>query len=268
MMVGEEAFLRCGISTACFFPGDTVTSFRCLAEAGVPVAELFLNTFSELEQPTVNELLAIQKANGLAVSSFHPFTGAMEGFFFASRYAGRFPDGLALYRRYFVLCEALGTDKCVFHGDHDFNAGNFAMEEYADRFCALAEEAARFGVTLCHENVAYCRIKTPQIAQQAKSLMGERAAFVLDTKQARRAGATPEEMADAMGSAIRQVHISDRNSQSNCLPPGKGDWNPEGFINKLKAQNFNGDLIIEVYSDSFTTMDELLRSVQYLEQFL
>lgn len=113
----------------------------------------------------------------------------LDGFFFASPYAARMRDGIALYRRYYEVCNLFGADKLVFHGDYAQNVGHLSLEEYAANFRALAEVGRGYGVALLHENMFYCRLKTPEDVRHLRALMGEIAAFVLDTKAGAARGA-------------------------------------------------------------------------------
>ena len=175
--------MQCGISTASFYPQPPLESLEFLAKAGVPVVEVFINTFREMREDYMSKLRQIQQMYGVRVSSVHPFTGVMEGLLFATRYPTRFDDGVELYRGYFEACRALGADKMVFHGDSEYNTGLMDAEEYARRFSILAAVGREYGVTLCHENVAYCRLNSPERVRELRMHLGDDAAFVLDTKQ-------------------------------------------------------------------------------------
>lgn len=261
--------MRCGISSASFFPLDSLSSLEILVEAKVPVAELFLNTFSELEESYIDKVEKIINGGETELVSFHPFTGPLEGFFFAIDYPGRMQDGLKLYRRYFEICQRLGIGKFVFHGDYETNAPLFSMRQYTEKILQLVEEARKYGVTLCHENVAYCRLNSPDIIRQYSSAMGEEAAFVMDLKQMRRNGENGyTEMLAAMGTALKHVHISDFKDGSVCLPPGSGDMNFAEFIGQLKKAGYNGDLIIELYSDNYSTTEELIKAMKHIQALI
>ena len=260
--------MRCGISTACFYPQETLESLKVIASAGVRVTEIFLNTFSELEDIYIARLLDVVKEHGMEVSSVHPFTSALDGFFFASHYPSRFNDGAQLYRRYFTAAHAFGADKLVFHGDNAAMADKFDCERYAENFRHLSEIGHEFGVMLCHENVSYCRLKDARAVQVLRPLFGKAAAFVLDTKQARRAAEPVEDILKAMSGAVQTVHISDYDANSACVAPGAGKFDFSGFFTKLRRQRYDGDIIIELYRDGFESVSDLLASMNYLSTFM
>lgn len=260
--------MRCGISTACFYPTETKKALELVAASGAKVTEVFLNTFSELEDSYIDGLLQIAETAGLEIVSIHPFSSAMEGFFFATHYKSRMEDGLALYKRFFRAAGRLGATKMVFHGDHAPNGQHYSMQQYAKNFAMLCEIGDAYGVTLCHENVSYCRLGDPDAVREITPLLGDRAAFVLDTKQARRFGTTVQEMLAAMGEHVRHVHISDYSDEENCLPPGQGQFDFALFINALGRMGYTGDFMIELYRDGFTQTSELVDAMRYIQALL
>ena len=96
--------MRCGISTACFFPEDTLLSLQQVVQTGSPITEVFLNTFREAEDDYIHKLCQVVQQSGIQVVSVHPFSSMLDGFFFASPYATRFDDGMALFEKYYVAC--------------------------------------------------------------------------------------------------------------------------------------------------------------------
>lgn len=260
--------MRCGVSTACFFPLPTKESLQALAGAGVKLVEIFFNTFSEMDEEYVDALCAIVRENKMEVSSVHPFSSVLEGFYFASRYASRFEDGERLYRRFYEICGRLGSDKLVFHGDHKYNNNFFSNEEYAEAFVRLAHIGQEYGVALCHENVAYCRMDDSHSVARLRPLFEDSANFVLDTKQAQRRGEDVYKLMHEMAGGVRQVHISDYSHSELCLPPGVGEMDYGRFLEELAAGGYQGDLIIELYSDNFETVDDLIIAKEYIGALL
>ncbi len=260
--------MRCGISTACFYPENTLDALRRVVDTGAPVTEIFLNTFSELEDGFIGKLQHEVQSSGIKVSALHPFSSAMEGFFFVSAYDGRFDDGIKIYQRFFELCSIFGCDKLVFHGDHTNNTAHVTMEEYVSRLERINKTAEPYGVTICHENVAYCRLGPADNIVEYKKAMGEKTSFVLDTKQAHRLRQTMPEMLSVMGEAIHHVHISDYTAACDCVAPGEGKMDYPVFVKGLQGQGYSGDLIIELYRDGFKTAKELENSMKYIASLL
>ena len=130
---GERRTVQCGISTACFYPQDTMEALSKTQQLAPPCMEIFLNTFRELEPDYVQRLAAQLRSRNTNLISVHPFSSSMETFFFFSEYTPRFEDGLRLYRRYFEVCRMLGAHILVLHG----NVKNRPLppQEHARRFC-------------------------------------------------------------------------------------------------------------------------------------
>ena len=89
-------------------------------------------------------------------------------------------------------------------------------------------------------------------------------AFVLDIKQAVRAGCSPFAMLEAMGEKIVHVHLSDHNREENCLPPGKGDFDFTRLFRELKKIGFQGTPVIELYRRNFGKIRELTAAKDFL----
>ena len=73
---------------------------------------------------------------------------------------------------------------------------------------------------------------------------GEECAFVLDVKQAVRAGHDPYEVCDAMGNKIAHVHLNDNDEKQDCLVPGKGHMDYRRLFSQLARQGYTGDGVI------------------------
>ena len=113
--------MRCGVATACFYPDTTLNSLAQVIETGVPVTEVFLNTFHEYEDDYIAKLVEMVSSSGIRVKSFHPFSSMIEGFLSASASLGRFSDGFQSYRRFFKAAAVPGAVLMVFHGESSYN---------------------------------------------------------------------------------------------------------------------------------------------------
>ena len=98
--------------------------------------------------------------------------------------------------------------------------------------------------------------------------LGEEVAFVLDIKQAVRSGISPFELLDKLGNKIRHIHISDNDEEHDCLPIYSGSFDFELLVNRLKAINYNGALILELYRNNYSTYDELAFNIQSVEKLV
>lgn len=258
--------MRIGISTASFYPETTERSLELAARAGARSAEVFVNAMREFSVPFFKRLSHIAGNCGVEIVSVHPFTSGVEPITFFSNYPRRFEDGLRLYRRFFELTARAGAPYFILHGASPH--AQISPEEICARFAVLSDAAAQYGVTLLQENVSRCISASPQFIRLMRRELGDKAAFVLDTKQALRSGSSAAEMIDAMGGALRHIHISDYKTDKDCLPPGRGVLDFPALIASLRTQGYRGDLMIELYRDSYERESELHESYEYLRGLL
>lgn len=255
--------MHIGVSTSCFYPALTEDAAQRLQTAGVQYLELFLNTFSEIEPGYLNALKSQLDATGARVLAFHPFTSSMEPFFFATSYERRFADGVAMYRRLFEAAALVGAKIFNFHGD--YKASPYPFELYCEHFARLADIAAEYGILLSQENVVRCKSGSIENIRKMRALLGDKAHFTLDLKQAVRSEVSAEEMLDAMGDSLCHLHISDHTAQQDCLAPGAGQFDFEDFFQKLHWRGYQGSAVIELYRGNFAEMANLLQGLRYLE---
>ena len=256
--------MRFGISTSCFYPEETDRALARLLDADVSLVEVFFNTFSELEDDYIAHMGSLLAAHGAAVSQMHPFTSAMEGFFFATDYGPRTEDGLRLYEKYFSVCRALGIPRLVLHGQ--LAASPYPFEGYCRNYLRLREAGRQYGVEVLQENVVNYQCGTPDKVRRLREQTGGDAGFVLDTKQMRRAGVPLEQMLEAMGDKVRHVHISDSTPQRDCVTPGDGTEDFSALAAHLAAIDYGGDMIVELYRDGFSGIEDLLRGLAFIKR--
>ena len=256
--------MQCGVSTACFYPQQTDASLSLLQTAGVQKVEIFLNTFSELEDCFIDKLERMLTANNTEVLALHPFTSGMETFFFASAYNGGMEDGLRIYRRYFEVCRRLHIPYLIFHGD--YVATPFPFEQHCANVLQLANIAQEYGVILCQENVVRCKCGFPQYITQMRKQTGDKLQFVLDLKQLRRAEIPVQEVLAAMRGKIAHLHLSDYDKTHDCLAPGKGLFDFSGLFQSLQQDGFRGSMVVELYRHNFADMSQLCSAVAHLDK--
>ena len=65
-----------GISTSCFYPLETEKALALLVEAGAKNGEVFLNSFSELEEPYLRALDRAARDKNISLSELCALTRA------------------------------------------------------------------------------------------------------------------------------------------------------------------------------------------------
>lgn len=252
-----------GASSACFYPDVTENSLERLGRLGIKTAELFLNSPSELKDEFVKTIIDIKNKYGINIVSLHPFQSFAESFYLFSNYERRFTDSLPLYERFFDVTHKLGADICVFHGAKI--PGSISDGEYFERFKYLTELGKKYSIHVCHENVVYYRGESPEYLKRMRDYIGGDFGVVLDIKQAYRAHYEYTDFINAVGASIRHVHISDHNSNTDCIPPLTGDFDFKKFFNDMKAIGYDGNYIIEIYDWSYSEDREIAEAKRKLE---
>lgn len=260
--------MRSGISTACLYPMELEKALPTLISMDFRLFEIFINTFSELQQDYLKELKRMLTDSGSTVKSIHPFTSGFESFLLFSDYERRFSDGLEFYKQYFAAANFLGAEIVVLHGQRDDKHSRITEEDYFEHYARLFALGKTFGITVAQENVNLFRSDDPDFITRMREFLKDDCAFVLDIKQAVRAGKDPYVMCDAMGDRIVHVHINDNNRYSDCLLPGYGTMDFQALKQQLDGFGYTGDLIIEVYRRSFYELGELEHAKQTVDALI
>lgn len=255
-----------GISSASMYPLHTEDAVRELADMGVKNAEIFINDISEAEGAIFTDIVKTVKENNMNIVSVHPFSSPMESLFLFSDYDRRRDTLLDMYKRYFECMNVLGAKIFVLHGA--ILSTKCSDERYFERYSMLMDIADKFGVTVAQENICYCKSKDLDFLDRLRKTCGSRTKFVLDIKQAVRTGISPFEIIDRLGKDIIHVHISDNSENADCLPVGKGTFNFNRLVEKLKEYDYNGALFIELYRNNYGEYSELYDGMKKIEEII
>lgn len=260
--------MQIGISTACLYPQPLEESFQELTDLGFRSFEIFFNTYAETQPDFLGKLEEIRKRTGSRICSVHPFTSAFEGTLFFSEYERRFWDGLSFYDIYLKAARFLGASILVLHGQRNYRNSAISEGEYIKRYSILYERGRQQGILVAQENVNAFRSEDPAFIRRMRQELGENCAFVLDCKQAVRAGFDPYEMCQAMGRQLVHVHMNDHTLQKDCLLPGQGTMEYRRLFSILRENGYKGSLVLEVYRKDFRELSELLQSQKVLRHIL
>lgn len=252
-----------GISSATLYPMLTEEAVRTLGELGVKNIEIFVNDTSELTGAVRQDIMSFVSGFGMNVVSVHPFMSPLETLFLFSDYQRRVNTIMDIYSQYFEFAQAAGAKIIVLHGAR--NDARCTDEVYVERFMKLCDLAGRFGLTVAQENVHYCKSGSIDFLRMIKRECGERAKFVLDIKQAVRAGYDPLDVVDAVGENMIHLHVSDNKPGADCLPVGQGTYDIAGLIRAMRAKGFDGAMLLELYRNGYSSLKELTESVKHLE---
>ncbi len=256
--------MQIGISSSCLYPMLLEESLKSVGELGAKTAEIFVNSFSELEKPIVTELKAIKDYYALDLRSFHPFTSAYETNMFFSDYKRRTLDSVDFYKKYFDVANELGSEMIVLHGG--LSAAKTTPERYAESYILLNKAAMEAGLYIAHENVREHHCSSPDFMKKLADLVGDDFRMVLDIKQCRRSGVSEFSFIELLGDKISQVHLSDCGAGEDCLPPGAGEYDFAELFAALNAAGYDKSAVIELYRRNFGEPRELQAAKSYLEK--
>ena len=245
--------MKIGLSTSCLYPLETEKSLLSVAKAGIKLTEIFFNAECELEKGFVSLLKSIKNEYGIDVVSVHPTMSLAESFMLFSAYERRYKEGIEQYKRYAEIACKLGAKYIIMHGGKP----NKVLDNkgYFERFSAIAECVRQNGAELLQENVVKFRAGNLDVLKAMKKYLGDSSAFCLDIKQCIRGGYSPFEAIKALGSSVKHIHISDNTPQNDCMLPLTGSFDFHKFFSLCKSSGYNGDGIVEVYSEAYTDTD-------------
>ena len=258
--------MKTGVSTGCFYPSTTDVCLEKVAECGAKYAEVFFNTDSELNEDYLLKLKKIADENGVQIISVHPYTSAIETFMFFARTDYKLDDSVRYYEKYFRACQVLGADCVVIHGCHT-TAEYMTMERYASIMNILAAKAREYGVYVAQENVVKFKCGYVDNLREFMKHASDDIKYVLDVKQAVRAGQDLWQILDMMGGRISHLHISDHNESGDSLLPGDGDFDFAKLF--ARAEEYGVEhALIEVYENAFDEISQVKKSIEYLDSMM
>lgn len=253
-----------GASTASLYPLHVEDAFNELAVRGIKTAEIFANSSCEGQEPYISMLKDTADRYSIDVRSFHPFSSPMESVFLFSTYDRRIEEMVTLYRGFFESMKKLGAEIFVLHGA--ILSSKCPDEHYIRQFRMLSDIGREYGITVAQENVCYCMSGRLEFLKMMKRELGSSANFVLDLKQARRSNEDVFSYIDALGDNIIHCHVSDADSDNDCLPVGKGRFDFAELFRRMEAVGYNGSYIVELYRHNYDSFDELKESVDRLQE--
>ena len=260
--------MQVGVSTASLFQRkNNEDALPLLNELGIPIAEVFLTSFSEYGKEFAT-LLKERKGNVL-INSVHILNTEFEPQLFSAheRVKGDAYDWL---EKVMDSANVLQSPYYTFHGTARVKRATRSGEN--DNFPAMIksfEELTAFcsarGVSLCLENVewaTYNRLGVfKTLSDAVPTLKG-----VLDIKQARISQYPYESYLSEMGERLAYVHLSDLDENGKLCLPGKGKFDYQTLLKRLKDVGFDGALIIEAYSGDYQEEIELKHACDFLNE--
>ncbi|MCR4563706.1 MAG: sugar phosphate isomerase/epimerase [Clostridiales bacterium] len=244
-----------GMSTSCFYPLETEKSLEKCCALGFKTVEMFMNAYSELDEPFISIYKRLVGEYSLRLVSIHTTASLADGYNYFSDYYRRFEESVEVFKKYIDLANILDSKYIVMHGMK--KTMRACDEVYFERFAILTELAKKNGVSLLQENVVNYRSESPEYIERMRQYIGGDFGITLDIKQCRRAGRSPYEFIEKHHDIIRHIHISDYNDKHDCITPLNGDFDFEKLFGEMKKYSYEGDYIIELYKHSYSDDNEI-----------
>ncbi len=255
--------MKLGISTSSLYPLETEKALEMLGRNGIKYTEIFFNSNYELKEDFVRELKNIADAYGVKIVSVHPTMSLAESFMLFSNYERRLNEGLDNFKRYGEIAATLGADYVILHGGKP--NGILNDYQYCERFMLVNGCVQESGAELLQENVFRFRAEKLDFLKMMVENLGDRVGFCLDVKQSIRGGYTPFDVISAVGKNIKHLHISDNGEKGDCLLIGDGNFDFKRLFLEMKALDYKGAYILELYRNAYKEYDELFESFKSIK---
>lgn len=257
-----------GLSSACFYPSLKLEdSIGFMKNLGFSSGEIFINTFSELENDFLSIIKEEKEKYKFNVHSVHFFSTMFEPFLFDS-YKRRRDDSIKSFKKVCKAGEFLGASCYSFHGMRYMDFKEIDKALVLDVYNELCYIAGECGIKLAQENVSWCMSSELKFLNFLKENLKYKLNYTFDIKQAYKANENPLNYLDFMGCDLVNFHVNDRTTKESCLLPGRGEVDYKEIFNKLKQINYDKNVIIEVYNENFIETKELIDSKMFLENFI
>lgn len=277
--------MQVGLSTATFF-GKILTenALEKIKSLGVDIAEVFLTTFYEYEEKFINQLLL--DLHGVEVYSVHSLNNHYEPELFNLVERTR-ADGQKIFDKVITGGSRLGAKYYTFHGPSRLKVKEYKLdyERIGIRVEELCQRAKAKGIDISYENVSWAFYNAPGFFQKL-SKYSPSLKSCLDIKQAMqsykyhnniygRPFSDKEiialhkytyEYIDDMGKSLVNVHLCDYDANGKLCVPGKGIFDFSSLIGRLRNSNYDGPLMIELYSRDYNEYSEVQDSINYIKE--
>lgn len=255
--------MKVGMSSAAFYGmRETEDAAAHLADFPLDTCEVFLETYSEYCAGFAMELR--RRLPAQHVLSVHPLGTQFEPQLFG-RAKRQVEDAFRIFTGVCEAGRALGASYYVFHGPFGVHAPlrPERIHRLQGTMARMQEIAGENGLSVLWENVHWCALRGPDEVRTVRELLPEMR-FVLDVKQAHRAGVDAFEMLEVMGDRLAHVHALDVSADGQLCLPGTGVFDWQQFARALEQGGYSGAVILEPYGQQAADEAALHRSLAFL----
>ncbi len=255
--------MEIGVYTATLFGREyNENALKILDDIDARVCEIFLETFCEYK--TEYAELLLKNLGNLKVHSVHTLNTHFEPQLFSTNERA-LGDAMAIFEDVLKSAQILGATNYTMHGLIHIKKGSRFEDyaRYANAFNDMISLCEKYGVELCIENVEWAIYGKVGFFDKVKKL-SPKLKTCLDIKQARISGYDYRDYLSEMGDSIKTVHLSDVDENGKICLPGRGTFDFRELFARLRDVGFCGNMLIEVYKDSFSDYEEIANSLGYL----
>lgn len=260
--------MKAGISTASLFlRRDNQQALELFNQFSVQTAEVFLTTFSEYDPAYVSTL----DRGRVEMNSIHVLNTQYEPQLFSTHEKVK-ADAYFWLNKTLTCAKMLGAKYYTFHGiarhkSASRNPLNDNFAKWRKDFTQIANTCQQHGITLCLENVEWSTYNRVGVFEQIAPFVPDMKG-VLDIKQARISGYDYRKYLQEMGEKLAYVHISDVDERGKMCLPGRGMFEFNELIARLKDVGFDGAIIIEAYEKDYQEEIQLKQSYDFINELI
>jgi len=228
---------RVGLSTASVYPEGLASAFTAASRLGYDAVEVMVWTDPVSQEP--GALRKLSELHGIPIASVHAPT-----LLITQRVWG--PDPWTKVDRSVELALEVGAGTVVLHPPFRW------QREYAAEFVdGIALREHDTGIRLAVENMYPWRAGGRELMAYLPGWDPVDQAYdnvTLDLSHTATAGSDAMEMARALGTRLAHVHLADGSGtpRDEHLVPGRGTQPCGELLEHLAAQDYRGDVIVEV----------------------
>lgn len=259
--------IKAGISTATFFnKKKTEEDFDILRGLRCEYTEVFLTSFFEYEKKFIEKLL--ERKGDITVHSVHALGTQFEPQLFSENARVR-ADAELFFRKICIAAKMLDAQFYTFHGPLYFRNKKYDIDfaAFGRRLDELTKISRSYGVNLAYENIHYSYFCEPKFWTDICDLAPDLYA-TLDLKHAVYSGSDPYKFIEVMRDRIGVVHVVDMDKNKNITLPGEGAIDFEKLIKALLKVDYDGPLLLELYSTDYSDFNQLRDGLDYLNASL
>lgn len=227
------------------------------------ICEVFLETYCEYTEDYGKLLLS--RKGALKVHSIHTLNTHFEPQLFSVNDRAR-DDALKIFENCLKVGKILGAGYYTMHGKAHFKP-DMRFDNYPEigKYMTLCTELAKkYDIQVCLENVSWAYYAKPGFFKEVKKHCPNLCSC-FDVKQARQSGYPWQQYIEETKGSLKTVHLSDVDGfGKTALPSAEGKFDFAALFELLAQTGFDGNCMLEVYKDNFSSYDELKKSLDYL----